>query len=250
MDSIETGAFLLCLSVFSFACGASAPGGDDADISSPPDAALTAELEGKFNAYAQALADRNTELLGTLVSSEIQARIGETGMNMGSFAEKMRGSMLNQFNGTSVAPESGVAFQITSVRVEGDSVRVEVWSNGETLAKPFYFVKEDGDYRLNLVRQGFTRAQPEGSGAATDTYRVKNDNAFPQTVRCSGSQGVMPAVTELGMRCENKCGFFHGTRFYSPFSNDSIKCDYNTWGLDAVYNDRFGPLGVICNDKC
>jgi len=250
MDSIKTGAFVLCLSVVSFACSANGPEGDGAEVGSARDAALTAELEGKFNAYAQALADRNTELLRTLVSSEIQLRIGETGMDMAGFAEKLRGSMLNQFNGTSVAPESGSAFQITSLRVEGEAVRVEVSSNGETLAKPFYFVKEDGDYRLNLVRQGFTRAQPEGSGAATDTYRIKNDNAYPQTGRCSGSQGLMPAVTELAVRCENKCGFFHGTRFYSPFSNDSIKCDYNTWGVDAIYNDRFGSLGVICNDKC
>src|SRR5690349_11992510 len=61
------------------------------------DEQIRMELEGKFNAYAQALIDGDYEFLNNVISSEIHNRLVEKDADIAAFAEKMRASMLVQF---------------------------------------------------------------------------------------------------------------------------------------------------------
>ena len=204
------------------------------------------ELEGKFNAYAQALIDGDNEFLSSVISSEIRDRIAEKGADIEAFAKKMKASMLRQFSDMSDATSMGYAFTVTDIREAGGGLRVEVARNGEALAKPFYFVNEGGEYKLNLLRPGFTKPQPDGSGASSDTYRVKNTNDGLAWVNCDGATSkTVDMFAEVKITCTNKCGWFHGGHFFPGGSY----CDWNTWGVD-VYLDNTRQTGLECADPC
>jgi hypothetical protein len=204
------------------------------------------ELEGKFNAYAQALIDGDYELLNNVISSEIQDRLVEKGADIAAFAQKMKASMLKQFSDMSDATSMGYAFTVTDIQEAGGGLRVEVARNGEALAKPFYFVNEGGEYKLNLLRPGFTKTQPDGSGAGKDTYRVKNLNEGVGWVNCSGATSkTVNMFAETTISCDNKCGWWSGSRF----TPGGIYCDWNSWGVD-VYLDNSTQVGAFCNDPC
>lgn len=207
---------------------------------------LRMELEGKFNAYAQALIDGDKEFLSNVISSEIRDRLAEKGADIEAFAQKMKASMLKQFSDMSDATSMGYAFTVTDIREAGGGLQVEVARNGEALAKPFYFVNEGGEYKLNLLRPGFTKAQPDGSGASSDTYRVESLNDGYSSVRCDGANAVSVApFASVNITCTNKCGWWSGGRFYPG----SVLCDWNTWGVD-VYLDNSRQVGLFCNDPC
>jgi len=251
MKYITNAIVLATVSVLAAACGGQ-PSGSGSDATSQDVEALKAELQSNFNAYAQAVSDRDLDLLTTLTSTEIHERANSIGMGMAGFAEKMRNSMFSTLTSMSDQAPVGNQFTIENVQVEGNAVRVEVAHNGENIGKPFYFVKEEGAYKLNLQRPGFSQPQPEGAGASTDAYRVRNEVNDTLRVSCSGgAYANIKPYADLKIGCESKCGFFAGTRFYSPLGDNSqsVKCDYNTWGVDAYYNPLKG-IGVRCGDGC
>jgi len=205
------------------------------------------ELEGKFNAYAQALLDGDNEFLNSLISSEIRNRFVEKNTDIAAFAKKMKASMLMQFSDMSDATSMGYAFTVTDIHEASGGLRVEVARNGEALAKSFYFVNEGGEYKLNLVRPGFMKPRPDGSGASSDTYRVKNLNDGLTEASCDPNHSLMNPLGEARLSCTNRCGFWHGANFRGNFQN--ALCDYNTWGID-VYYDNTRNNGMFCNDPC
>lgn len=218
------------------------------------DKELTLEIEGKFNAYAQALLDNDLELLTTIMSTEVQERVAKKGPDMGAFAEKLRRSMIRHFNtmaeNTMTEGERlDVPFSVVEMRAEGDALRVEVARAGKPLAKPFYFVLEGDDYKLNLLRPGFSKPLPEGAGAAYDTYLLKNQHSELAIGDCAGNNPTwIPGNSQQNKSCSNTCGWWSGSTFYGHWPY-SLKCDWNTWGVDVYYHPSYS-IGLECNDTC
>jgi hypothetical protein len=204
------------------------------------------EIEGKFNAYAQALIDGDNEFLSSVISSEIRDRLAEKDADIAAFAKKMKASMLKQFSDMSDGTSMGYAFTVTDIHQASGGLRVEVARNGEALLKPFYFVNEGGEYKLNLLRPGFTKPRPDGSGAGSDTYRVKNYNDYNTQVRCNNTKTIA-AWGEGTVSCANSCGWWSGALFHGTYQG--ALCDWNTWGVD-VYLDSSRQNGLYCADAC
>jgi hypothetical protein len=204
------------------------------------------EIEGKFNAYAQALIDGDNEFLDSVISSEIRNRLVEKNADIAAFAKKMKASMLKQFSDMSDGTSMGYAFTVTDIHQASGGLRVEVARNGEALSKPFYFVNEGGEYKLNLLRPGFTKPHPDGSGAGSDTYRVKNLNSYNAEAHCNNWKTV-PAGGEATLSCANSCGWWSGALFHGTYQG--ALCDWNSWGVD-VYLDGSRLNGLYCNDPC
>jgi len=223
---------------------------EDVDSSS---LALTLELDAKFNDYAQALLDNDIETLNGTMSSEIRMRTADMGSNMRGFARKLRSSMLRQFPEIEEGSDILGRFTVEEVREEGDAIRVEVAFDGVELPKPFYFVLEDGEYRLNLLQPGFTNALPRGFGGATRSYLVHNNNPLNPSsgvsINCNGGILFVPPGGERSISCSNTCGWFQGSTFWAYSSATGAKCDYNTWGVDVFIDDNRSN-GFYCNDKC
>jgi hypothetical protein len=231
------------------ACGA-ADGTDQAEPATGSTAELKSELEIRFNAYARALFENDPQALAGLMSEEVKQRALEKGTDMQGFRDKMFKSMQTQLGGMSDVTMAN-AFSVSDVTIDGDSATIKVAFQGTPLDKPFYFVKEGEQYKLNLVRPGFSKPLPAGSAPARDTYLIQShwayNNGFGSTMTCNGGQVLVPDGTSKTVSCNNTCGWWHG----STFTLDAISfrnCDYNTWGPDVF----IGPYdaGWMCNDLC
>jgi hypothetical protein len=218
---------------------------DDAiDVTSQ---ALTSATNTRINDFAQALLDENVQALDRTTSREIKGRIKQAlGGDTPGFARKLRASMLKEFPSISEGSDLRGRFTIVGLRQEGNALRAEVAFDGKKLPKPFYFVNEDGEYRLNLRRPGFANALPEGSGGATDRYLIRNNLSWPVFMTCTGDGAYdIPGGAEQYRHCGNKCGFWSGSVF-SSLAN-TVKCDWNNWGVDVFV--RPGEV-LECNDRC
>jgi hypothetical protein len=221
------------------------------------DEALADELEGKLNSYAQAVVDRDVDALKGLMSAEVLGQIDAKGMDMGAFADKMSGSMLRTFDTMTSNSDLGW-FSVESVRIEGNAVRIEVSRQGETLKKPFYFVDDQGEYKLNLVSPGFSRPLAEGAAGSWNDYLLTNSHAsLTAHAYCTtGSHGYIPPQSNGYLSCTDKCGaFFSGGRFFAnqgQTNETHAYCDYNTWGVDAEYKwlNPNTEYAVLCADSC
>jgi hypothetical protein len=224
----------------------------DMDGPSPPeDEPLAAGLQARFNSYAQALLERDVSTLDRVLSTEIKARAAEMGSDLGGLADKLKASMLKQFGTMPPASMSGEQFTVASATVEAEAVRVMVAFQGRPLEKPFFFVREDGDYKLNVLRAGFSKPLPAGSAAARDTYLVTNQNGGPygQTMYCNGGSVHVLGDSSGTVSCNNNCGWWHGSGFSSGAYDAWLNCDYNTWGTDVWINLVYVG-GWDCNDYC
>jgi len=219
------------------------------------DPALADELEGKLNSYAQAVLDSDVDVLNGLMSTEVLGQLDAKGMDMGAFATKMSNSLLNTFDTMTSSSDLGW-FSVESVRIEGNAVQIEVSRQGEALGKPFYFVEEQGEYKLNLLRPGFTQPLPEGAARSGQLYKVRNSGSYNVEAYCTtGEYEYLAPGQEGRMQCVDKCGaFFSGGRFFGNVSTPQetvAYCDYNTWGVDVFY--RLNASGLWypdCNDDC
>jgi hypothetical protein len=228
-------------------------GGGTASSDSTETEELTAELQVKFNSYGRALLERDVAALEGLLSHEIKNRSTEMGSDLSGFADKMRSSMLKEFASMPSAEAFGEEFRVSEVSKEGDAVRVRVEFQGKLLEKPFFFVFEDGEYKLNVRRAGFSTPLPEGSAGSRDNYLIVDTAPYSQgvygnTMWCNGGTVYVPQAGSAYVSCNNTCGYwFAGSTF--ALSLGERNCDYNTWGAD-VYISAGAPGGFYCNDPC
>jgi hypothetical protein len=232
---------------------------DELEGISVSDEALADELEGKLNSYALAVLDRDVDMLKGLMSTEVLGQIDAKGMDMGAFADKMSSSLLRTFDTMTSTSDLGW-FSVESMRIEGNAARVEVSRQGETLGKPFYFVDEQGEYKLNLVSPGFSRPLAEGAAGSWNTYIVANLSPETAPAYCTtGSGANIDPNGQVNLSCVDKCGaVFSGGRFFANLGQYNQRhryCDYNTWGVDAYYYlDGTAEWDlewyVACNDNC
>lgn len=231
------------LNFVGFVCAVLMASGALAEPVSDPE--LQARLEARVNDYANTLRGGNGEALKQLLSSELLERIQARGggrdfhENLRAFVAKEQGKLIRELG------RARTALVIQGMDVSAGGMIVEVWlsANGRSLPKPFYFVYENGEYKLNI-------ASPRSADVAslsTSGYTVQNDDYVTRSFSCSkaGPWSIAPHPATLTVGCENSCSsWFDGTRFST--STGSSDCDYNSWGVDAYI--RGG--NPVCNDRC
>jgi hypothetical protein len=210
------------------------------------DPELQAHLELKVNAYANTLRGGNGEALKALLSSEMLERIHTRGggrdfhENLRAFVAREQGKLMRELG------RARATLSIQGMDVSADGMAVEVWlsANERSLPKPFFFVYENGEYKLNIV-------SPRSSGDATlrsmSSYSVKNDDAEMRTFSCSngGPWNIAAKPGSLMVYCEDSCSsWFDGTRF--SMSTGITDCDYNSWGVDMTIKGG----KPVCSDPC
>jgi len=239
------------LSLAALAAGCGAP--------PEPGAEPKQQLEETVNVYARALQDRDHRALEGLLSREVRERLGRYEGGMNRFVEKQRAVMLKTFTMMD-AVRMADRFLVSAVDPQGDTAAVSLSYAGQEIPRPFYFVREDGRWALNLAAPGFSRALPEGA-LPMNTYRVTTgplSGGGPfRDIGCIQSnhtffwRTVAGTNTSYPIGCQNVCGFFTGSQFNlsaAPTSRweGSQFCDYNTWGTDVWVNG----VSASCNDPC
>ena len=233
-----------------------APDAETPQTKSDTDQQLRTEIETRFNAYVRALVDDDAQALEALVSNEIKQRATEMGSDLHGFRNKMFRSMEREFGAVTASPAEPL-FTVTDVQLEGNAAEVYVERQGAALPKPFYFVLEGDQYRLNLLPAGFSKPLPAGAGAGRDydNYLIQNEWPYTagvgDTLWCNwgGDPFFVPTGMSVTHSCSNNCGWWHGATFRRPGSSIERICDYNTWGVDV----KIGPFyldGWDCNDYC
>jgi hypothetical protein len=224
--------------------------GDNLPSSDPANEQLVAELQVAFDAYTRGLLERDAQTLDGLLSIEVKKRATQMGSDVGGFADKMRASLLRQF--PTIANESTLPeFKVTSATVEGDTARAQVAFQGEALAKPFFFVSEGGQYKLNIARAGFSNPLPAGTAASVDGYVIESQNGGygGDMMYCNGGNVYVPVSSKRTVSCVSNCGWWTGTWFNRNLEGPTLNCDYNTWGTDVYINLAYA-YGWTCNDYC
>ncbi len=231
------------------------------------DPLVISELQLELDDYVQSLLVRDVVRLDRLISEEVKVRARQMNSDVNGFADRMAASLRRELEQQDVDPASDVTgfFTIGTVVDEGSVLRVEILRNGESTGKPFYFVREAGEFKLNIKRPGFTKPLPEGAEASRDNYRFKNDVNWSPVFSCKGTDPfALPAATwfdpciELQgggfkcfdsgyttKKCSSSCGWWTGTTVKQ--GSNTKKCDWNTWG-DDVYVDFDGFWH--CHDEC
>ena len=219
---------------------------EDSTALTAVDHGLRGRLQDMLNGYAYALESGDTAAVEEVVSAELLSRIDQR-VAGADIEGKMRSFVLREQRKLARElgePRSrGELFTVTSARKvdDGQVVALTVSVGGKELPKPFYFVAEDGGYKLNVV-------QPTAS-LSRSTYRVKNDDSQPRNFSCSGGDGWRIApFSELKVGCQNSCSTFafDGTRFWVEETNGLADCDYNSWGVDMTIRNGY----PVCSDPC
>lgn len=150
-------------------------------------------LQEVINSYATALLDRDVATLEEILSEEVKSRILEYPGGMSRFVEKQRLSLLKQFklmglpnnfgNRLSLNPNSNEeivlannirgGFSVDTVSAQSvfssrqfpdngvaipEVVSIALSHRGRDLLKQFYFVVENGTYKLNVLPPGFSKS--------------------------------------------------------------------------------------------
>jgi len=212
------------------------------------DVALKNQLGAQLNVFARALQDGRAEAVQGVLSQQLLSRITYRGTaptfqeNLEAFVSREQAKLAQEV-GDVYSLRQGIT--VTALDVEGDVAAASIAIDGRPLPKPFYFVREHGTYKLNIIR-------PLGiaeSGGYT-TYDVKNDDGVYRSFYCSASSGMYSySVAAWGNRsvgCYNSCPtVFDGTQFKVENSGPT-DCDYNTWGWDMYI--RSGK--PVCGSPC
>jgi hypothetical protein len=208
----------------------------------------------RINLYAETLYGKDPAPLQRLLSSEVLDHMKEAGLDLAGYHAKQRASMLRTFEAELAKNGPSGQFSAAAVDAEGDAVRVTLAMGGQKLEKPFYFVYENGDYKLNVLRPGFSKQAPEEAALATDTYSIwcGRPSENPScSLACAASKTTnhfytVPNQHHTNVSCYNTCGFWHGSTF-----TNNLKCDYNTWGTDVYVTQTKGfNVSYECNDGC
>lgn len=230
------------------ACGAAAEGDETTIV---PRVSVDA-FQREIDELGRALVERDTAALEGMVSSEVMSRSAERGIPMDTLLAKQRGALMRTFE----LEEGEIpTLDVIDVQEEGDAVRVTLAAQGVELEKPFYFVEEQGSYRLNIAPPGFSKAPPEGAQFGKSNYTIKNVNIpgnanFAMTCY-QGPTTVVPPNSTRKMSCGDACGFWSGSLFANAEAYDGPQkaCDWNAWGADVVIN-LLSSGGFYCADYC
>lgn len=235
------GIYWTLLTALAAACGAAEqPAAPEAPAA--PEPAHSAEVR----AYVAALQTGDRTALLRVVSQDLRARITQpatspiTDTRLSAFMEKEARALSRSIGGA----DATKAVAVAAVRDEGDGVlALTLRIDGAPLDKPFYLVKEDGQYKINVV-------PPAARGTLAGgwkSFRIKNQDGVNRSFTCTGSVSVpVAAGQEIRQACQTSCGRFlsAGTRF--TVNGGSADCDYNTWGVD-LYIQNNSPR---CADPC
>lgn len=236
--------------------GCAAP--SDVENASPaePEAQVSASaLQAEIDRFTEVVLAHDTATLETMISSELVHRGDERHISLDRFLEKQRKAMLSTFD---LKEGERPAFVVKDVAVEGDAIRVSLELAGEPLKKPFYFVREEGQIKLNIAPPGFSKRAPDGTLFGRESYTVKNQNIRgnqPATMTCYRSSGGAMVTVAAGARgtisCDDTCGWWAGSTFqmYGAYDGPVRRCDWNSWG-DDVYINALDVGGWHCNDTC
>jgi hypothetical protein len=236
----------LCLAAILLAPVACAPEPED----------LAQQLEGRLNAYAQALHDGDEAALRGLLSDEVLDKARTLRGGLPRFATRQKAAMLRQFKGMK-AGDLGEGFRVVKVEPQGEVVAAHIAYQDREIPRPFYFVREGGELKLNVARPGFSRRLGPAF-SANDNYNVRNDSFVNAWVSCASDGGrglnwidVMHHSTRF-VSCRNTCGLFNGSYFNSSTHVfvGSRQCDYNSWGDDVILSDTPDGPRARCEDEC
>ena len=212
-----------------------------------------AELQVQMDAFTTAIAARDVASLEAIVSNEVATRAVQRGIDLPAFLEKQRMAIMHTFN---LGEGERAEIEVADVVSEGEAVRVTLRLHGEDLKKPFYFVLENGAYKLSIAPPGFSKTSPDGALFGKSNYTVHNVNingnqSFALACYQGGSLPykwtVYAANSTKKVSCEDHCGFWSGTTFATGAV--SRQCDWNAWGDDVVIN-LLAPGGWYCADSC
>jgi hypothetical protein len=255
MNITKTLAALLPLvGTLTVACAAPA-GVEDAPAAEPETAVSTAALQIEIDRFTEVLLSHDTKALETMMSSELAARGAERNIGLDRVLEKQRAAMISTFD---LKEGERPSFVVKEATPEGDAVRVSLELRGEPLKKPFYFVRESGQLKLNIAPPGFSKAAPDGTLFGRSSYQVKNQNIYGNpsaTMTCYRSSGAASVTVAPGGRgtisCDDTCGWWSGSTFRmsGAYDGPTRKCDWNSWG-DDVYINLLDVGGWHCNDAC
>jgi hypothetical protein len=247
---------LACLAVAASlpACGGAAVEGDDGPGSDVASAEPRIEdFQRDMDELSRALVERDVGAFEGMVSSEVMERGAERGIDPPTLLEKQRGALMRTFD-----LEEGAFpdLEVVDVEEQGDAVRVTLALEGQDLEKPFYFVREHGEYLLNIAPPGFSKAAPEGALFGKSNYTISNVNhptSEPGALSCyqGGNPTIVPAGSTRKVSCGDACGFWAGSIFANAQAYDGPQkyCDWNAWGADVIINFlSFG--GFYCADYC
>src|SRR4051794_11694783 len=161
------------------------------ESASKPADPLQQQLEEAVNVYARAVQSRDHGALKAMLSKEVLGRLGRFEGGMDRFVEKQRGAMLKTFTMMD-SVKMADRFTVTGLNLQADTAAVTLTYAGQEVPRPFYFVKEDGRWALNVARPGFSQALPEGA-LPMNTYRVTTQswgsNANFRDIGCVQSNG-------------------------------------------------------------
>lgn len=248
--------FTVLMATLAIGAGCSGSPNQISDETATTSPQFKAQAEEIVNRYAQALWDRDATAMDDLLASEVLTRMKEYQGGLPGFVEQQRRMMLRTFKGME-SQGMGGGFQVTKVAAQDGAAAVTLSRNGVELPRPFHFVREDGSYKLNIARKGFTKPLPPGAGPA-DNYIVKNDGDYPVWAACEGGGSItVGRWTSGSVSCPNRCGrWFAGARFDGAnWIGQTHNCDYNTWGEDVIHNQYIqyagrNYIGMVCHDPC
>jgi hypothetical protein len=208
---------------------------------------LEEELDMKLDTYARAVQAGDTSTVQGLLSREMLARIANRGRsarfqdNLEQFVLREQVKVNRELGDLSANPE-GFTLTMVQPHMNGRVLAVFASMSGHVLPKPFFFVQEDGEYKLNIIRP-----KDSYSIQRTSTYSIKNDDFTARSFVCAGKTTSynVAATQSLDVTCEDSCSwYFDGTRV--TVNGASADCDWNNWGYDAYIRSN----SPFCNDPC
>lgn len=206
---------------------------------------LRDELRDLLISYTNALQSGDAVEVENLLSAELQSRIDERGQSadftskLNEFVRRERRKLSRSIG---VPGGSRESMTVTSAQMLADGSIAAIWVavEGRALPKPFYFVYEDGGYKLNV-------SQPDTGFVIQSSYLVANGDYETRSFYCSRSSwfDIAPWPATMSVSCHDSCsGFWDGTRFTTHVG--SADCDWNAWGTDmTIVNGN-----PVCNDRC
>jgi hypothetical protein len=207
---------------------------------------LQSELRSMLTTYVYALQSDDVAAIDKLISTELRARIEMRGpgadfaSNLQTFVLRERHKLMRSIE-TSDAFRKPVAIPFSEMLADGSIVAIGLAIDGKAFAKPFYFVLDNGSYKLNVTPPDIAIA------SSSSTYRVQNNDVVARSFLCSGqsSTSSVPALGQALATCLDSCsGFFDGTTFV--VNGKAVNCDFNTFGVD-MFIENNAPR---CHDPC
>ena len=217
---------------------------------------LAQQLEGEINGYVQALHDGDEAALRAILSQEVMDKARTLRGGLTRFAAREKELMLRQFEGMKRG-DIGEGFRVVKVEPQGDVVAAHIAYQDQQVPRPFYFVREGQQLKLNVARPGFSRRLGPAF-SANDNYNINNKSYTNAWVACASDDkhgfnwiDVMHHSKRF-ISCTHTCGFFTGSYFKSGTHTwvGTQQCDYNSWGDDVILSDS--PDGPVarCVGPC